>query len=658
MSRDRRVGDPNGWSEDAPDAPDTRATVRADSGGRRDGTETVRTAAPLVLDRYALTKRMGTGAFGTVWMARDERLERDVAVKILARDLIADGRFEREARAAARLSHPGIVTLYEAAVDDEGAYLVSELVRGSTFGSLLAEGKLSDRDIVEIGVALCDALAHAHEHGVVHRDVKPSNVLVPRSGRSRTPCKLTDFGVARLIDSDSLTLTGDVIGTLNYMAPEQAAGLEAGEPADLFSLALVLYEALSGVNPLRDTATTRRSRQLIRLPPLRRQRRELPGPMCDAIDRALRPRIEERGSITELGDALQAAVGQVGEDAGIVTGALQRVSLDEDEEDARVTRLFSPRTLIARRDGSGAPADADRRGTRVDRGRAGRADDGELPDGDPSRLIWQARALAAACAAGAAAWLDHTVLAAHGALTVPIALVALVAGCLTLLLPRIGWLALAGYVAVAAAVQGATGIAALVAIAALVPMVLLPASPTLWAPVAVAPALGLLGLAGAWPAAAGWAHRPWRRMMLGAIGWLWVALTADLLGRTLYEPRPPRTAPRTEWRGSLGGVVDHLLTPLVHSGQLAGAAVWAVAALLVPWIVRRRNPVVDVVLAILWGAALAVVTPIAITAAHGSAADARAPSAIAGAVAAVALALGPLAIDRTRRTLRPTQRVP
>ena len=207
---------------------------------------------PFILDRYALRKRLGTGAFGTVWLARDERLQRDVAVKILARELISGGRFEREARAAARLSHPGIVTLYEAAVDDEGAYLVSELVRGETLDALLAEGRLSDRDIVEIGVGLCDALAHAHESGVVHRDVKPSNVLVPRSGRStRSPCKLTDFGVARVIDSDSLTLTGDVIGTLNYMAPEQAAGLEAGEGADLYALALVLYEALTGVNPLR-----------------------------------------------------------------------------------------------------------------------------------------------------------------------------------------------------------------------------------------------------------------------------------------------------------------------------------------------------------------------------------------------------------------------
>src|SRR5205807_2747260 len=131
--------------------------------------------APLSLDRYRLHRRLGAGGFGTVWMARDERLDRDVAVKIVARARVLGGRFEREARAAARLSHPGIVTLYEAAVDDDGAYLVSELVRGSTLGALLEAGRLSDRDIVQIGIALCDALAHAHAEGVVHRDVKPSN---------------------------------------------------------------------------------------------------------------------------------------------------------------------------------------------------------------------------------------------------------------------------------------------------------------------------------------------------------------------------------------------------------------------------------------------------------------------------------------------------
>jgi eukaryotic-like serine/threonine-protein kinase len=633
-------------------SPDRRR-ARADSttrvGQATAATRASSVEAPLVLDRYALHKRLGSGAFGTVWMARDERLERDVAVKILARDLIADGRFEREARAAARLSHPAIVTLYEAAVDDDGAYLVSELVRGQTLGRLLEDGELSDRDILEIGVALCDALAHAHEQGVVHRDVKPSNVLIPRTGRStRTPCKLTDFGVARIIDSESLTLTGDVVGTLNYMAPEQSAGLEAGEAADLYAVALVLYEALSGVNPLRGAAA-RGSRRLLQLPPLRRQRRDLPAPMAQAIDRALRPRIEERGWLADLREGLAGGVEHVGDDPGIVTGAFERAPGDVEDDD-HVGRRFGIGTLIAPRDGGlTAPRAADRGG-----GRSWDHSD-ELDDPDPSRLIWQARALAGACAAGSAAWLDHTLLQAHGSLTLPVALVALVAGALSLVVPRIGWVALAAYICVATAVQGAVGLTALVAIAALIPIVALPASGTLWAVSAAAPALGFLGLAGAWPALAGWAHRPWRRMMLGATGWLWLALAGPLAGRALYEPRPYGTAAQDRWRGSITHVAEHVLSPLAHSGQLAGAAVWAVAAILVPWVVRRRNPLLDVARAVVWAAALVVATPVAITAlaraTHGPH-PGTASSALAGAVAAAALALAPLAVVQTHRALR------
>src|SRR5579875_207799 len=150
---------------------------------------------PLVLDRYRLLRRLGGGAFGSVWLARDQRLQRDVAVKIVDRSRVGR-RFEREARVAARLSHPAIVCLYEAAIDDQGAYLVSELVRGATLDRLLDAGALSDADIAEVAIALCDALEHAHERGVVHRDVKPSNILVPQVGAGSAAAKLTDFGVS------------------------------------------------------------------------------------------------------------------------------------------------------------------------------------------------------------------------------------------------------------------------------------------------------------------------------------------------------------------------------------------------------------------------------------------------------------------------------
>ncbi|MDQ6775429.1 MAG: serine/threonine protein kinase, partial [Actinomycetota bacterium] len=276
--------------------------------------------APLVLDRYRLHRQLGAGAFGSVWMARDERLERDVAVKIVPRDRIVGGRFEREARAAARLAHPGIVTLYEAGADDDGAYLVSELVRGSTLGDLLDAGRLSDREIVGIGIALCDALAHAHAENIVHRDVKPSNVLVPeRPSNPASVAKLTDFGVARIVGGDTLTRTGDVVGTAAYMAPEQAEGREVGAAADLYALALVLYEGLTGVNPIRTGTAAQRARRLgAHLPPLRRQRRDLPRELGQAIDLALRPRPRERGAIGDLRRALALVIDRMSDLTGVV----------------------------------------------------------------------------------------------------------------------------------------------------------------------------------------------------------------------------------------------------------------------------------------------------------------------------------------------------
>ncbi|MGN6170137.1 MAG: serine/threonine-protein kinase, partial [Solirubrobacteraceae bacterium] len=192
------------------------------------------TPQALVLERYRLLSALGTGAFATVWLALDERLQREVAVKVIPQTRVIRARLEREAWAAARLSHPAIVTLYEAAADRDAAYLVSELVPGSTLEQALVEGRLSDRSIVEIGISLCDALSYAHREGIIHRDVKPSNILIPDDPHDAAPvAKLTDFSVAHAIGGDSLTATGDVVGTAVYMAPEQAAGREVRPTADL-----------------------------------------------------------------------------------------------------------------------------------------------------------------------------------------------------------------------------------------------------------------------------------------------------------------------------------------------------------------------------------------------------------------------------------------
>jgi eukaryotic-like serine/threonine-protein kinase len=569
----------------------------------------------LVLDRYRLHRPLGSGGFGTVWLARDERLERDVAVKVLPRERVVGGRFEREARSAARLSHPGIVTLYEAAVDDDGAYLVSELVRGATLAELLETGRLSDRDIVKLGIALCDALAHAHSQGVVHRDVKPSNVLVPEQPAGPTQvAKLTDFGVARVIGGDSLTRTGDVIGTAAYMAPEQAEGREAGAAADLYSLALVLYEALTGVNPITAGTAAQRARRLgAHLPPLRRQRREIPRELAQVVDLALRPRARERGSIEELRAGLVASLERVDDRPGVVERPWPALTRRPTEHPGDAFAEPRDRTAV-------------------------KASEPSVP------LDWPHRAAAGVAAGGIATWIAGGVCA-HPPISPAAA--GLLAGLAVAALPRIGWLALTLASAGTLTAQNRPGGALLVAFAALVPMVLMFRCPASWPLAALAPSLGVLGLAGAWPALAARAHGAWQRAVLGATGWIWVAVAGALGGHGLYARLVPGTPAPSVWMPSLYLTASHVLGPLLSSGLLAPALVWALAAVALPWIVASRSLPVQIVLVTVWSAALASGT--AVTLRIGHAALTVAPgAAVLGAVCAAIVALLPSLVRRWR----------
>jgi serine/threonine protein kinase len=296
-----------------------RGRIEARARGERPPTE----RGTPVLERYLLLERLGAGGFGVVWRAHDELLDREVAVKVIPLPAGEDReRATREALACARLAHPAIVALYEACAEQDTFYLISELVHGDTLAQLIATEALSDEEVLEIGIALVDALLHAHRRGVIHRDIKPQNVLVsaaadpdptpewpafqaPAFGSAAPIAKLTDFGGALLAGEESLTRTGDVLGTLAYMAPEQIDGVEVGTGADLYSLALVLYEALSGVNPVRGptpAATARRIGE--QQPSLERHRRDLPRELTHALDRALEPDPVLRGTLSELSDAL------------------------------------------------------------------------------------------------------------------------------------------------------------------------------------------------------------------------------------------------------------------------------------------------------------------------------------------------------------------
>src|SRR5215207_9758836 len=253
----------------------------------------------VVMDRFRLLERVGSGGMGTVYRAFDERLQRQVAVKEIVSSDAA--RVAREAQAAARLNHPGIVTLYELGSDDDRALLVSELVEGATLADLAHCGDLSDREVAEFGADVCEALAHAHENGVIHRDVKPQNIIVRVDDGAGRRAKLMDFGIASLAGSPTLTATGEVVGTLAYMSPEQAQGLAATEAADVYSLALALYECWTGVNPVAGETPAQTVRAIGEpLPSLREYRPDLPGYLAECLDACLQPVPELRPQLDEL----------------------------------------------------------------------------------------------------------------------------------------------------------------------------------------------------------------------------------------------------------------------------------------------------------------------------------------------------------------------
>ncbi|HEV3093674.1 MAG TPA: serine/threonine-protein kinase, partial [Solirubrobacteraceae bacterium] len=550
----------------------------------------------LVLGRYRLLERLGAGGFGTVWRASDEQLGRTVALKRIGLPSAEEReRAMREAHATARLAHPAIVALYEACADGDAFYLISELVEGDTLAQLIEQDSLCDEEIVEIGLALADALAHAHARGVIHRDVKPQNVLVaddaaqPEKPPQRTPqrrglpaaAKLADFGGALLAGGEVLTRTGDVFGTLAYMAPEQSEGHAAGPPADLYSLALILYEAFSGVNPVRGltpAATARRIGEPVA--PLEQCRRDLPRELTRAIDESLRVDPQRRGSLADLHNALAQAL-----ERGLRRG------------------LFSRRAEAGR--------------TRVDT-----TVHVHEPVAPAVKTAWQPAAPAAPPLGAPVPAEDPPEPSQPHRLA----------------LPRGVWLGLVLAVAVWQAAAGRAG-GALLLLAAAAPLLLLARrSGPGWLTAAAAPALGLAGLAGAFPALAG-QRSSWRaRAGLAALGFWWLALAEPLLARRLWLGPPSGLPPREAWEASLAGTASHVIAGVLTPQLAIGALVWAAAALLLPWIVRGRSAGLDVLLAIAWTVALLGGAPLIERAVLADAAHASPRGVLLGAMLGCVLA--------------------
>jgi len=504
----------------------------------------------LVLGRFRVEERIGSGGFGTVYRAWDERLQRPVAVKIIDREHGAP-RVTREAQAVARLTHRNIATLYELATDGERSFLVSELIEGDTLRALGRRGDLTDLLVARVGSDAAAALTAAHRAGVVHRDVKPENILVMCEGaRQRDPsdagqAKLVDFGIASIAGERTLTATGAVVGTLAYMAPEQADGLRPGPAADVYSLALTLYECLCGEHPLLREGPAATARAIGEpIASLGAVRPELPEQMTEAIDAALDPDPEERPLASELEVALAAHVNDLdGEPLPPIAG----IDGDEFLEPRRRPELarFLPGAGVA------------------------------------------ALGLAALIGTGAPA---------------PIALAALLPGVLAVGRPRPAYalqLALVFLWLVLGA--GEAGVAALVVVLG-APLLIASIDSEAIALPGLAPILGLAGLGPVYPALAGLTRGAGGRALLGGIGYLWLAAWEELAHRTVLLG--PVADPPAHWTGSASIALGGVVAPLVDGSVLAGAGVFALAAWALPLLIRGRTPVLDALGALIWAAGL------------------------------------------------------
>ncbi len=303
-------------------------------------------------DRYRLEEKIGSGGMSTVYSAFDPTLERWVAIKLMHRDLSGDPdqleRFRREARAVARLSHPHVVTVIDFGEDDGTPYIVLERVEGETLKDRIRRmGRLPVAEAVAYAIEIGRALSAAHAQRLVHRDVKPQNVLIDSEGRG----KVTDFGIARSLEAHGLTATGRVLGTTDYVSPEQALGQDVSEQSDVYSLGVVLFEMLTGEVPFKAETQVGVAMKHVkeRLPDVQRLRPEVSAALAAVVERATAKETKNRYAtsaemVGDLEDVLAIEVARSGETSGEATTVLR--ALSGDTADLVPVRLRDPRRWI------------------------------------------------------------------------------------------------------------------------------------------------------------------------------------------------------------------------------------------------------------------------------------------------------------------------
>jgi eukaryotic-like serine/threonine-protein kinase len=307
----------------------------------------------LLSGRFRLDEKIGSGGMSTVYRAFDPTLERWVAIKLMHRDISTDPdqleRFRREARAVARLNHPHVVTVIDAGEDEGAPYIVFEYVEGETLKDRIRRlGRLPVSEAVAYAIEVGRGLSCAHSHRLVHRDVKPQNVLIDNTSGS---AKVTDFGIARSLEAQGLTATGRVLGTTDYVSPEQAMGQNVTEQSDIYSLGICLYEMLTGEVPFRADTQVGVAMQHVQepLPDVQRRRPEISAALAAVIERSTAKELRHRyatvdAMVHDLEQVLAIEAARSGETSGEATAVLR--SLPGDTADFAPGRLRHPRRAL------------------------------------------------------------------------------------------------------------------------------------------------------------------------------------------------------------------------------------------------------------------------------------------------------------------------
>jgi Protein kinase domain len=550
----------------------------------------------LVLNRYLPVRPLGTGGSGSVWLAREVESGREVALKIVPREGTAGSRAEREAAAAARLRHPRCLRAHALARDGGHVYIVYEYVSGRTLREAMRAGEINDAAALEAAAQVLEGLAHAHAHGIVHRDVKPANVLL--ADGHGISVKLFDFGLALIHEEEGLTAAGDIPGTLAYISPERLRGEPAGPPADIWAVGVLLWEALAGFHPFWGGTLLDTAKSIERgAPTLREQRPDLPRSVVSCVDRAL-----------------SVAPGRRPTAAGLA-GTLRQVAGELKRRPARTPpgrlRLALPRPRLAVPSLRPALTVA-------------------LPRGSVAQPVER---LLAAAGGGALAGTTAAALPFFPAAW-PLGLAGVAAG-LTLLSERAG-LAFCLAVPVLPLGNYAFGLAALYGICALIVLGATWRTPRAGLLVALGAGLGPIGALGLLPVLGQVVRWPARRAV-SVVGSVFVAAAIGGAGRV-----DRLGVPGTNSLLATGRALVRVLGS--HPEVAASAGALALGAAVLP-LVRRRGPLVAAAYALLVGGLTVVPAP------HTPDVGVLAATAATG----LALALEPYAARRRRRPQQPVE---